>query len=79
MKSIIALLLSTIGLSAQVTTNLPFTWDASVTQPPGSHSGWKFYEKHTGGARNMLGFTTGETNRFFTVTNFVLGHQGPSW
>jgi hypothetical protein len=72
MKPLIALMLSTVGLCAQVTTNLPFTWDAGVAQPPGSHTGWKFYEK-VSGTRVLLGGTTGETNRFFTVNNFVLG------
>ncbi len=72
MRILISLLLSTLGLCAQVTTNLPFTWDAGVVQPPGSHTGWKFYEK-VGGSRTLLGFTTGETNRFFVVNGFVIG------
>ncbi len=34
--------------------------------------GYRFYEKLAGGARILLGGSTG-TNVFFTVTNFVLG------
>ena len=72
MRTLIALLISAVGLCAQVTTNLPFTWDAGSQQPPGTHTGWKFYEK-VSGTRVLLGGTTGETNRFFTVNNFVIG------
>ncbi len=71
-KAFLLLLASGFTAFAQTVTNLPFTWNPSVTQPAGAAFGYRFYEKLAGGARILLGGSTG-TNVFFTVTNFVLG------
>lgn len=66
------LLLCAVGASSAQSTNLPFAWESGTVQPVGTANGWKFYEK-VGANRVLLGGTTGETNRYFVVSNFTLG------
>lgn len=71
-KSLLLFLASGLTALSQVVTNLPFTWDAAVSQPAGAAFGYRFYEKPPVGGRVLLGGAIG-TNRIFTVTNFILG------
>lgn len=71
-KTLLLLLASTCTLLAQTTTNLPFTWNPTITQPDGAAFGYKFYEKFPVGGRLLLGTSMG-TNRLFTVSNYVIG------